>query len=808
MTRSYRQTYRPFARRDGILTRLAARIGSLVGALSAMLDGGPHIPRRLVALIVVFGAGFLSLLGRQAQLQIIHGDSYFDQSDQRRIRRRLFEPRRGTIVDRNGVILAADVPSFDISIIPGGAGLVSATPDAAELILSATGESRTARRRALIQSVAEIEPLVERIVGLTHCDREQLARAVVKAVENVARRYYNTWDPQVIVADIPVEVWQRLNSVQASEFITPEFQGVRMTTSLRRKYPQGVAGAHVIGHVGLLQKEHYETLRRSGALPSLFRAKQDWWDKKLKTESFARDMKRRAERFFSVDDSEIDDCLKNADVFIARARALPSGQRDRLLCDLSDAGLDNVAGWITQRDVLSLSTGERVWLGDDENQRLFTNNISGETGIEGYYNDRLRGRFGHRAERRTPDGSIFIHPETLESAGLDADGFADDCAPRDGDDLKLTIDIDWQRAAERALEATGQPGAAVFIDPRTGAILALASYPSFDLNDFTPPRSNTVADYINDERHPLINRAIQGLYPQASCIKPVMGFAVYDALALEPDFTIDGVGRVVIGTGKYGVKLDHGGAGSGDDLTLTDALSISSNSFFWQLALRVEDDSIQRWCQSFGYGEKSGIDLPGEAAGLIPSADWKRTRPGKHLNRWDRQWRPGDTCDTAIGLGFWQVTPLQGALLASAIANGGVIVRPHLVETNPSPDPIRTLSLSQDVLELTRQGLYNCVNGSPRGSRFATGFKAFHSAKRLPSQIKVAGKTGSSDNTVIRDPQTGVVKETIQGHGWFLGYAPYDEPTIAFAVVIEHGGNGGISAAPVVNRVLCDVWGE
>jgi penicillin-binding protein 2 len=318
----------------------------------------------------------------------------------------------------------------------------------------------------------------------------------------------------------------------------------------------------------------------------------------------------------------------------------------------------------------------------------------------------------------------------------------------------------------------------VFLDPRTGEILAIASAPSYDPGDFADGITQDAWTEIQENpSRPLHNRAIASYYAPGSTFKVLVAIAGLESGIADPSFRTYCNGSLRI-HGERRLCWRRGGHGWVD---LHEALTHSCNVYFYQLGDAVEIDRIHSFGKKFRLGESSGIELPGEVSGLLASREWKRREQGQ-------PWYPGDTVSIAIGQGLLAITPIQMAVMMSAVGTGGTLPHPHLTAQNRRvPDHVR---ISGPTLELVRSALEKVV-------REGTGRQA-----TLPG-IKVAGKTGTAQ---VVSRSAGIDSEALpeaeRDHAWFVGYAPAERPEIAFAVVVEHGGHGGSTAAPVARRVL------
>jgi len=400
--------------------------------------------------------------------------------------------------------------------------------------------------------------------------------------------------------------------------------------------------------------------------------------------------------------------------------------------------------------------------------------LTGQGGLEKIYDKYLRGTAGRRMIQVNAAG------RKVKDLGIEE--------PKPGLDLYLTIDLDAQKAAEEGLGDRG--GAVVAMDPDTGEILALASHPNFDPNLF--PRGISPLDWVrlmNDPTHPLYNRAIQSVYPPGSTFKIIVALAGLESGIIDPNEKIHCNG--VLMSGRHSFRCwKKGGHGA---ISFHQALVESCDVYFYTMGERIGFDRIAEYAKKLGYGSLTGIALPDEKAGLIPTTDWKLKRTGE-------PWYPGDTYINSIGQGFVLVSPIQACQLMSAVANGGHFYRPVLLKQTRdretgvvkvfSSDHKRDITLDSQALQQVREALAGVV-GEPGG----TGHGA---ATPLAA---VAGKTGTAQVVTQRVPGTKMSDAT-RDHAWFVAYAPLDHPKIAVAVLVEHGGHGGSAAAPVAKRVI------
>jgi penicillin-binding protein 2 len=393
--------------------------------------------------------------------------------------------------------------------------------------------------------------------------------------------------------------------------------------------------------------------------------------------------------------------------------------------------------------------------------------LVGQGGLESRYNLQLMGHDGFRR--------VIVNSRGLEVTEAERQ------APEDGPSLTLSIDVGLQAAMEQAFE--GRAGAAVALDPRNGEILAMASTPAFDPNAFTTGIDATLwASLAGDPRTPLMNRVIQGTYSPGSTFKLIAATGALEEGLITPQTTFYCPGQTTI----YGNVFHCHKEGGHGTLDLTGALAQSCNVYFYNVGVRLEIQRLAKWAKAMGLGVASGIDLPHEGSGLMPSPEWK-------LRLFKTPWYPGETVSVAIGQGQVSATPLQMARVVSVIASGGKLVRPHLVKDAPDSDPV-SLGIKPSTIAAVAAGMRAVVAGG-------TGWRA-----RMQT-VEVAGKTGSAQVVAKSRLQKSPGAEAYQPHGWFLGFAPAENPTIALAVLVEHGKSGGESAAPVARQILAHYFG-
>lgn len=415
------------------------------------------------------------------------------------------------------------------------------------------------------------------------------------------------------------------------------------------------------------------------------------------------------------------------------------------------------------------------------------NETVGRAGIEAQYEQYLRGIDGREQVEVDARGQVVGR------------GVLSQSPPRPGATLRLSIDLKTQKALEAALKAevlgsgTSTGAAGVALDPRTGAVLALASYPTFDPDVFQSGTPREVRRVLTSASRPLLDRAIGGEYPAASTFKAVTAAAALETGLYTPGEAIDSPGSVVLYKTRFrGFNNQAHGV-----ITMPEALEVSSDTFFYELAdrsYRRQGWPLQEWSRRFGFGRPTGVDLTeGESSGLVPDLAYKRQTCDRKVDPINCSWRPGDSVNMSIGQGNVLVTPIQMATAYAAIANGGTLVTPTLGRAVVDADgrvlrdlvgarARRDVGISKDNLEIIRSGLDRAANGN--GGTATPVFGA------LPRQFRVAGKTGTAENA------SGV------DHAWWVGYAPADNPRIVVAVIVERGGQGANSAAPVACQAI------
>lgn len=407
--------------------------------------------------------------------------------------------------------------------------------------------------------------------------------------------------------------------------------------------------------------------------------------------------------------------------------------------------------------------------------------VVGQAGVEAVLNDSLSGEAGKKMVEVNVVGGMERMLEYIPS--------------KPGNDVYLTIDMELQKAAESALE--NQVGAIVAMEPETGRILAMASSPKFKPELFAKRISTKEWEKLNDpDYRPLFNKALQGAYPPGSTFKIVMALA-----ALQEGINDANTSYFCNGSFPFGSRVFRCWNERGHGQTsLYRSLVESCDVYYYQTGLRLGIDRLSKYAKMWGLGEKTGIDLPHENTGLIPSREWKKAR-------YKDKWHDGETVSVSIGQGYVTMTPLQGAFFLSAVANGGKLYKPNFVEKVASadrlwekpftPELLRRIDIPPSKLKLVQDAITGVVQ-DPRGTAH----------KIRIDGINIAGKTGTAQ--VVKQAarkQDEKMAWKYRDHAWFVCYAPAEDPKITVSVIIEHGGHGGSAAAPVAKKVI-EKWLE
>lgn len=394
----------------------------------------------------------------------------------------------------------------------------------------------------------------------------------------------------------------------------------------------------------------------------------------------------------------------------------------------------------------------------------------GKSGVERTANGRLMGKNGVRTAQVNSLGREVEDPKLLlPGVGVISEPVA-------GKPLTLNLDMELQTILENGF--AGETGSAVFMNPQTGEILAWVSVPEFNPNLFS--RAVSASDWkalMDDPGKPLLNRPIQGAYPPGSTFKPFVAFVGLQegVLSAGTVFSCGGVWEF----GGHPFHCWSKGHGAVDLLT---AIQNSCNIYFYHAGDRVGIERLDKWGRLFGLGAKTGVDLPGETSGVLGSPEWKRARGMG-------PWYAGETLPVSIGQGYLTVTPLQLLSFYSTIATGGVRYRPRVV--SGPPEVLRTVAISPEALAVVKEGLWRVVNGGGTGK-----------GCQIPG-FDVCAKTGTAQVVAASfGKNTYSLEKGERDHAWFAGFAPKDNPTVAFVVMVEHGGHGGDVGAKIAKTGL------
>ncbi len=434
----------------------------------------------------------------------------------------------------------------------------------------------------------------------------------------------------------------------------------------------------------------------------------------------------------------------------------------------------HVLGYI-RKDSLSDHKTEKDAYGDNEDEdfyHYYLPDMIGMSGIEKAFDWWLTGKPGGKLMRVNVSGFKYDDISLRQSES--------------GGDIVLSIDAKIQDVVEKAL--SNVVGAAVVVDVNTGDILAMASAPSFNPNDFYPAISLKLWQSIQQNKDaPLLNKAISASYPPGSTFKPIVALAALESGKASAETILNCHGHFYLGNHKFScyMNIAHG------DINMFEALKHSCNVYFYQLGLLTGYQSILDEAAQFGLGKITGIDLPYEIGGLLPSKEWKR-------RNFNDNWRDGDTCNLSVGQGFLLVTPLQMAILTAAIANGGKLLKPRLVlarkrhndenYTIIPPTVVREISVTPFNINTVKKGMLMVIQEPDGTGRYAK-----------INEVTAAGKTGTAEY--------GKKGEGLK-YGWMIVFAPYDKPKYAMAMVVDKAVSGGSTVAPRIREILQYLFGN
>lgn len=404
----------------------------------------------------------------------------------------------------------------------------------------------------------------------------------------------------------------------------------------------------------------------------------------------------------------------------------------------------------------------------------------GAAGLELQYDSALRGR----------NGAVEVPVDTF---GEPRGRSISEVPPERGNDLVTTLDAKVQKAGEEAIGQFGLPASFVVMNVNDGAVLGMGSLPNFDPSIYTPPVSFDKLEQLTDAPDdPLFNKAIQSGYPTGSTFKLVTSTAGLEEGLISPTDVIQDSGSFEFG----GRSWINAGSVANGPVALVKALQVSSDIYYYRLGMQAEDarvdggsNAFEKWASRLGFGQTTGIDIPGEQPGILPTPEWRNELFEEGLT--DREWSTGDMMNLAVGQGDLSATPLQLALAYSTVANGGRVVRPHLAQKVENPlgqaqqefDPAAQRQL--DISEETRAGIMEGLRRAamePGGTSYGVFGDSF--------PVEIAGKTGTAEKTDQED------------QSWYAAVAPFDDPQVVVVVTVERGGFGSDSAAPAARQIL------
>ncbi|HYF52370.1 MAG TPA: penicillin-binding transpeptidase domain-containing protein [Planctomycetota bacterium] len=738
---------------------------------------------RLTVLALLFGCCFFVVFCRLWQLQITRYQTYHALATRGEKTEKMVPALRGPIFDRNGEELAADRPYYDISVRVGDLKFERFSMDRVRTARERFKDDSALRNAEFERLAGELcsESFVRDLAQTLHREEMEVAEGLIKAIDSVTRTppWASPKTPLRIVGGVDEKTWLALRAAHEDTFRGPAvqqhvpFPGLACTISTRRVYPHGKLACFVLGALGELGRDEDEALKKDGILLENASARRRYWEQIR--DNMDDERADKLERLLRIHPRDIRELT---DLYAALRKLRPQE-----LETAATLGLAEPLRWMERPPRMALTEPEMLWTGVGlpltAARNSLPNRTIGELGVERWYNDWLRGKSGMKIR-----GAI-------EESTDDALQFRRNSQPREGDALALTISLTWQRAVERVLLSQEHKGAIVVLDVKTGDVLAMASNPAFDPNLFSPPRDGRerqerLRALLDDPNKPLLNRAIAEQYPLGSVMKSLVAAVALERGLVSPHETFECPGYIMEGRQKF--RCDDSRAHG--TVNLFKALRCSCNVTFHQIGARIGVENLSPYARQI-FGKRSGVELPGEAPGIFPDRDWRmRAYP---TNPAARVWTRGQEYLLAIGQGQFSCTVMQAAQLMAAIANDGTVVAPRLWLDGPRP-PSRSLGISSHNLAIVRQGLDEVVNVNTPGAR-GTAYSPFH--EQGPDlAIRVAGKTSTAEH-----------KKGAQSHAWFAGYAPADRPQVAFAIVLEEAGHGGAAAAPLIYRILRDVYG-
>lgn len=728
---------------------------------------------RLVVIAVFFCLAFGAAVGRLAELQFYRSDELVASLDSRLRHAEQKAPRRGRILDADGGILAEDQPTHDLWIVParrehadGGRRYVSNFPPLTmEQLTALAANPGQLERELAVKALAEGNQTVQALAERTGGDRSAIAGKVLQAI--LLRRPASIGEllePRLAIEDVDFTLALEIRSARANPFTADVWRGAEMRIGGKRRYPHGRLFAHVTGYVGKLSPEDYLELRGG-------------WDGDEKIPGSGV-IVRQGREFFSVLSKDANNPVTDEELIIRLREVKRDGRMVR-------------------------------------SRGYFVNETVGRGGLEQYYNQALRGRHVVQRLRLARDaGSGRRHFQPL--GGVEK--------AKNGADVRISLRLDFQRQAyeilekhiravkERHREHLGdwQPaGVAIMLDPRNGRILSFVNFPAYDPNTI----GRDFADLLEDPAIPLLNRAVSGIYPPGSIVKPLVGLAAQAEGAVMPGQRFHCDGAIHLAGARFTCLGRHG------DMDLESALMRSCNVFFYHAGGELGSRGLYEWYMKAGVGRKAGIDIAGEVDGVVPRAAYT-----------GKGWATGNTYHLAIGQGM-AVTPLQIAVMYAALANSdgktAKIVRPHFLIPPPGfpatpeeeelaleamrlDEPVAEVAVDGEALAAVRHGMWKVIQGNPEGYDRETGGRDYGTGvlASFPTPdpnsflLEWAGKTGTAEWSRVVD---GAAVKQIS-HVWFAGYAPYDRPEVVVVVLLPGAGGGGGGTCAPIAKDLVRLW--
>ncbi len=697
-----------------------------------------HSPRTSFLLYLGLATVFLVLVARLYQLQVVQGPSFRSAANANRLRRIDLPPPRGVIYDSRGEILARNRPSFGLAIVPEDLP--------ADDLSTEVDERALAIRKLLLLLQADRDPEIALQLGETlflFLGRTDFTQTLRRA---------------------GIEVTFRVVNVSVAED-TPD--------------------GPVVHEVPTIIPDLSRPLPLTGLAALLYRAVE------LKSQGSALEPVPILERLEREQAFAIAEELYQ----IPGVRVLEEPVREYPYREV----VGHVLGFLGPIPAGALSLyQERGYT--DINEQV------GLNGLEYTYQDALRGQPGRK----------FVEVDIL---GREVRTVGQPVEPVPGFNLRLSLDIRLQEVmyealARKAEEVNAPNAVAIAMDPKTGAILGMVSLPSFDNNIFSEGIGEDYLALEQDERRPLINYAIGGLYPPGSTFKLVSATAALAEGVITPYTVIVDNGPIYLPNRFFPddpeqaqkfVSWNHKLGIVHGPLTVVDAMRLSNDIFFYLIGGGFPDqmkglgeERLAKWTRLFGFGELTGIDLPGEVAAPVPDDQWKRQRLAE-------SWTTGDSYNMAIGQGYMLATPLQVLVSTAAVANGGRVIQPRLAQElidaegqvvwRAEPTVIRELPVSPELLRFVQRGMWAAVN-EPGGTAIASQVEG----------VAVAGKTGTAEfcewDPEIEDCAYRDEEDNLPFHAWYVAYAPYEDPEIALVVFLYNGGEGSAVAVPVAQEIL------